>query len=122
MSSCSKDHVKTILPQWLGALSQELRLVVYEITALGDQLSGALLAERKQEISALQSFDLLVQKATALADLMAGLERDSADSLDQLIAKIPFQEIRERLSRVARWQVPPDPHLANRSSGETEWF
>ena len=111
------------IPQWLGVISRELRLMVHEITALGEQLSAAVHSDPALgDVSALQSFDLLAQKASALAALLAGLERRGPGSLNDLIAQVPFYEIRERLFRVAGRRDDGETHTIERSNNDTEWF
>lgn len=111
------------IPQWLGVISRELRLMVQEITALGEQLSAAVnLDPGLGDVPALQSFDLLAQKASALAALLAGLERSGPASLNELIAQVPFYEIRERLFHVAGRPNHEASCVAGRSDDDTEWF
>jgi len=125
MSSSFKDRPLALpaTPQWLSIISKELSLVVHEITALGEQLSAAVnLDPGLGEVPALQAFDVLAQKASALAALLAGLERRGPASLDELIAQIPFYDIRERLLRLAGRQSHQEAGPAGQSDEDMEWF
>ena len=97
--------------------------MVHEITALGEHLSAAVRSDPALgDLPALQSFDLLAQKASALAALLAGLERSGPGSLNDLIAQVPFYEIRERLFRVAGRRNDEEGRVIGGPNEDTEWF
>lgn len=80
----------------LGTLSGELHLHAIEIAALGESLS-----QPGDRVVAMQAFDALGQRAMAFMHLLRGLERELAGndgSVAQAIARIPFHDLRQRLS------------------------
>jgi hypothetical protein len=91
----------------LAALATEARLLTAQIAAMGDRLSAGKAAQLD-----LQNFDPMAQQAAALADLLQGLA-DGQVSVEALIARVPFHDIRLRLAGIEPVAAPVN---------ETEWF
>lgn len=102
---------KTVaVPQALIAgMAAELQRLAQAIARLGDDLSAPGAAALQ-----LQLFDVLAQQAGAQGELLAGLAR--GDAPGPLIARIPFHDVRLRLSQAAQHTKPA------RVETDVEWF
>jgi hypothetical protein len=122
-----EDSEQDLLGGLLHALSDEMHLLACEIVALGEFFSGQAAPDLGADhVRALQSFDSLGQQALAHAQLLSGIERfiaggSPAQSVEDLIGKIPLHASRNRLLAVAAG-LAPAADARKDEEGELDWF
>ncbi len=107
-SKTSKHLLTTALP----AVADELTDLALEVAALGEDLSSDTLTPATR-IQAMQKFDALSQALGAFAHVLRGLghghPRDEHDAMPELLEKIPFFDVRERLrSKILPHSTPTE--------------
>lgn len=113
----------------LSALAAEWWRLAQDITRLGESLSAQALAQgRLEQVRTLQAFDLIGQDAAAQARLLqefsywlASPKDFTASRVLQMIGKVPFQEVRRRLSAAIEGPMA-DPSDPSEDDSSVQWF
>ena len=139
MSNCSNspgtgapqgDAGRTPLIRLLLAMADEWTAIADAVGTLGGQVAEAAAGQRGAEtIRGLQSFDTIGQRAHGQAKLLTKLaskiEADPAfdpSHLPDLLAHIPFEQVRASLKAACRGTSPMPRTPAESAQDAVDWF
>jgi hypothetical protein len=132
MSAVPADHEDNGFDRLLlllSAIKDEMHVLSCDIVALGEMISDP--GQRANLTTAIQSFDLISQRAFSQVHLLAGLERELSGGtcdFDKLIDQVPFEMLRKRLTAAMSadfdmlMENGDDDDLYNVDQEDVEWF